>query len=45
MRHVMGQLEAVLALLRATPASAITRRQRAAIAAVLEQSAEMLRRT
>lgn len=41
----MGQLEAVLLLLRMTPASAITRAQRGAIAAALERAAAMLRRT
>lgn len=45
MQHVMGQIEAVLALLRATPVAALTRRQRAAIAATLERTAALLRRS
>jgi len=45
MEHVMGQIEAVLALLRATPLTALTRRQRGAIAAVLERTAALLRRS
>lgn len=43
MEHVMGQLEAILALLRATPVTALTRAQRAIVAAALVRLAGLVR--